>query len=196
MRKFLVSGLVLVVLAGLVACANSPQQLSPVPRLKGSFAATGHGQVVQLQVLDGRSSAVLGTRGGLYPETSTVSVPGTTLLPRLSEQVEKALRLMGFTPASQAGTGAPRMTVTLTELKYQSPKDSLYVTEAAINAVFRLEVEHGGRRYSGRYSASLEQKFGMRPDEEENNQLVSDVLSDALDRLFRDASLGTLLNGA
>ena len=50
------------------------------------------------------------------------------------------------------------------------------------------------RRYSGRYGASLNQRFGMSPNQETNTKLVSDVLSDALTRLFKDPSIGSLLN--
>ena len=46
------------------------------------------------------------------------------------------------------------MTVTLAELKYQSPKDKMYVTEATIGATFRADVSNANRRYSGRYGAS------------------------------------------
>ena len=84
-------------------------------------------------------------------------------------------------------------TLTLAELTYQSPKDGSYVTEANIKAVFRADVQNNGRRYSGRYSAALNQRFGMAPNEETNSKLVSDVLSDALTRVFKDQSIGQAL---
>ena len=71
------------------------------------------------------------------------------------------------------------MTVTLAELKYQSPKEGMYVTEATIGATFRSDVQNANRRYSGRYGASLDQRFGMAPNQETNTKLISDVLSDA-----------------
>jgi hypothetical protein len=40
----------------LVGCANSPQQLSPQPRLTSQFAAVGQGQAVAVRVVDGRPS--------------------------------------------------------------------------------------------------------------------------------------------
>ncbi|MNP15160.1 hypothetical protein D3C76_1075060 [compost metagenome] len=83
--------------------------------------------------------------------------------------------------------------MTLAELKYQSPKDNLYVTEATIGATFRADVSNGGRRYSGRYGASLDQRFGMAPNQETNTQLVGDVLSDALTRMFKDPTIGQVL---
>ena len=176
----------------LVGCANSPQQLSPQPRLTSQLAAVGQGQPVTVRVVDGRPSPTLGTRGGLYPETSAVSVTGNDVVPKLQTQAEAAVRLLGFTPT--ANGSAPTLTITLVELKYQSPKDKMYVTEANIGATFKADVSNGGRHYSGRYGASLNQRFGMAPNQDTNTKLVSDVLSDALTRVFKDATIGQTLS--
>jgi len=192
MLQRLLFGLITVTSLTLVGCAHSPQQLSPQPKLTSQLAAVGRGQPVVVRVVDGRPSPTLGTRGGLYPETSAISVTGADLLPKLQAQAEAAVRLLGFTPTSY-GSNAPQLTVTLAELKYQSPKDSMYVTEATIAASFRSDVNNASRHYNGRYSASLDQRFGMAPNQETNTKLVSDVLSDALTRLFQDPSIGRAL---
>ena len=190
----LLFGLVAVISLALVGCAHSPQQLSPQPRLIGSLTPVGQGQPVVVRVVDGRPSPVLGTRGGLYPETSAISVSGQDVLPKLQAQAEAAVRLLGFTPSANA-YNAPQLTLTLAELKYQSPKEGLYVTEANMTASFRADVQNSNRRYSGRYGASLNQRFGMAPNQETNPKLVSDVLSDALTRAFKDPTLGQILSG-
>lgn len=186
-------GLAAILVLGLAGCVHSPQQITPVPKLNETIQPIGQGQPVVVRVVDGRSSPVLGTRGGLYPETSSVVVPAATLLPKLQEQVEAGVRLMGFTPSPNA-YNAPQMTVTVAELKYQSPKEGLYVTEADISATLRVEVQNAGRVYNGRYGASLNQRFGMAPNQQTNTRLVSDVLSDALTRLFRDQTIGQTLS--
>ncbi|WP_313212071.1 YajG family lipoprotein, partial [Stutzerimonas nitrititolerans] len=179
MLQRLLFGPVAVCVLALAGCAHSPQQLDPSPKLTSEISPVGQGQQVAVRVVDGRSSPTLGTRGGLYPETSAVSVPGAKLLPKLQAQSEAAVRLLGFTPSANA-YNAPQLTLTLADLKYQSPKEGLYVTEANIGATFRVEVQNGGRRYTGRYGATLNQRFGMAPNEQTNTKLVSDVLSDAL----------------
>ncbi|MEX6503602.1 YajG family lipoprotein [Pseudomonas zhanjiangensis] len=176
----------------LTGCAHSPQQLSPQPKLNSPLVAVGQGQPVVVRVADGRPSPVLGTRGGLYPETSAISVSSQDILPKLQAQAEAAVRLLGFTPTPNA-YNAPQLTLTLAELKYQSPKEGLYVTEADMTATFRVDVQSGSRRYNGRYGASLNQRFGMAPNQETNTKLVSDVLSDALTRAFKDPTIGQLL---
>lgn len=173
----------------LVGCANSPQQLSPQPRLNAQLAPVGQGQPVVVRVVDGRASQTLGTRGGLYPETSVVSVSGNDVVPKLQAQAEAAVRLLGFTPSGNSGN-APQLTLTLVELKYQSPKDKMYVTNATISATFKADVRGNSGTYSGRYGSSLDQSFGMAPNQETNTKLVSDVLSDALTRVFKDATIG------
>lgn len=194
MKKHLLFGLVAALGVTLVGCAHSPQQLRPQPRMTAQLTAVGQGQPVVVRVVDGRQSAVLGTRGGIYPETSTISVEGKDVLPRLQAEAEAAVRLLGFTPNPSA-YNAPQLTLTLADLKYQSPKEGSYVTEANISAAFRADVQNSNRRYSGRYGASLNQRFGMAPNQETNTKLVENVLSDALTRAFKDPTIGQLLNG-
>ncbi|WP_447746306.1 YajG family lipoprotein [Pseudomonas nicosulfuronedens] len=177
----------------LTGCALSPQQLNPTPEFKGPVAAVGQGQPVVVKVVDGRPSTALGTRGGLYSETSQLTVRSEDVIPKLQLQAETAVRLLGFTPSANA-YNAPQLTLTLAELKYQSPKEGMYVTEADIGATFRADVQSGSRRYSGRYGASTNQRFGMAPNQATNTKLVSDVLSDALTRVFKDPTIGQTLN--
>ena len=191
MLRRILFGLLAVSSLTLVGCAHSPQQLSPQPKLNAQLAPVGRGQPVVVRVVDGRPGPTLGTRGGMYPETSAISVSAADLLPKLQAQAEAAVRLLGFTPSS-SGSG-PQLTVTLADLKYQSPKEGLYVTEATISSTFRADVQNNGKSYSGRYAASLDQRFGMAPNQETNTKLVSDVLSDALTRLFKDATVGQVL---
>lgn len=192
MLKRLLFSLAAVSVLALAGCAHSPQQLDPTPKITGTINPVGQGQPVSVRVVDGRPSPTLGTRGGLYPETSAVIVPKEKVIPKLQAQAEAAVRLLGFTPSPNA-YNAPQLTLTLAELKYQSPKEGLYVTEATIGATFRVEVQNGGRRYTGRYGASLNQRFGMAPNEQTNTKLVSEVLSDALSRAFRDQNIGQVL---
>ncbi|MDE3735650.1 MULTISPECIES: YajG family lipoprotein [Pseudomonas] len=176
----------------LVGCALSPQQLSPQPKLTGPLTPMGQGQPVVVRVADGRPSPVLGTRGGIYSDTSAISVQSQDILPRLQAEAEAAVRLLGFTPSPNA-YNAPQLTLTLADLKYQSPKET-YVTEANISASFRVDVQNSTRRYSGKYGASLNQRFGTAPNQQTNTKLVSDVLSDALTRAFKDPTIGQVLS--
>ncbi|MFI8479969.1 YajG family lipoprotein [Pseudomonas sp. NPDC078700] len=185
-------GLLAIASLTLAGCALSPQQLNPDPKLTGPLTAVGRGQPVVVRVVDGRPSPVLGTRGGLYPETSSISVSANSIVPKLQTQAEAAVRLLGFTPTANA-VNAPTLTLTLAELKFQSPKDNMFVNESDIGATIRAEVQNSTRRYTGRYGASLNQRSGTAPNQETNTKLVTDVLSDALTRTFKDPTIGQIL---
>ena len=62
-----------------------------------------------------------------------------------------------------------------------------------VAATMRIEVQNANRRYSGRYGASLNQRFGMAPNQATNTKLISDVLSDALTRAFKDPAVAQML---
>lgn len=194
MRYRLLLGLLAAAGLTLAGCASSPQQLSPQPQITAPIAPAGQGQPVAVRVVDGRSSFTLGTRGGLYPDTSVVVVPTQNVLPQLQATADKAVREMGFTPSPNAGPGVPQLTLTLADLSYQSPKE-LYVTSSNVGATFQVDVSNSQRSYRGRYSASLDQRFGMAPNAEANTKLVSDVLSDALTRVFKDPTVVQVLSG-
>ncbi|MBO6279364.1 MAG: hypothetical protein J6N20_18390, partial [Pseudomonas sp.] len=109
MLQRLLFGLITVTSLTLVGCAHSPQQLSPQPKLTTQLAPVGRGQPVVVRVVDGRPSPTLGTRGGMYPETSAISVSSADLVPKLQAQAEAAVRLLGYTPTSNA-MNAPTLT--------------------------------------------------------------------------------------
>src|SRR5207253_11480826 len=90
MLQRLLFGLITVTSLTLVGCANSPQQLSPQRKLTTQLAPVGQGQPVVVKVVDGRASQTLGTRGGLYPETSAITVASADIVPKLQAQAEAA----------------------------------------------------------------------------------------------------------
>ena len=88
MLQRLLFGLITVTSLTLVGCANSPQQLTPEPKITTQLAPVGHGQPVSVRVVDGRPSPTLGSRGGLYPETALVSVNAQDVLPKQQAKAE------------------------------------------------------------------------------------------------------------
>lgn len=176
----------------LVGCGLSPQQITPAPRIQADFARVAQGQAVQVRVVDGRSTDVVGSRGGAYPNTSLIRVDGQRLLPRLQAETDVALRAQGFNPGVQVHQGA-QLLLTLKELSYKVPASSGVGSKANVSATFQVDVENRGRRYSGRYAASMSQGFATAPSAAANEKLLSEVLSDALQRVFKDQAVSRLL---
>jgi len=168
-------------------CALSPQKLSPKPQLDpDNLRLMTQGQAVRLVVLDARAQQTIGSRGGLYGSTSNLSVPSNDILPKIKTQVDRGLRLMGFIPSEDSN--APKLTVTISMIDYEAVRTGINA-ESVVRASFSAEAENLGRRYKGLYTATLTRAFPNSPDKRANNQLLTQVMSDALDRMFADQGM-------
>lgn len=178
--------------AVLAGCAHSPQQLNVVPSVTAPLSQVAQQQPVVVSVQDSRSSPVLGTRGGLYPESSNLTI-NPQAVSHLREQVEQALTKLGFQVVPEGTANANSLVVSLAELTYISPKEGVYVTQADLGAAFTAEARSANQRYNGRYSASAQHRFGYAPNQATNTRLVTEVMSDALSRIFKDPEVIRIL---
>lgn len=192
MLRYLFASAAILVSVSLAGCGLSPQYLTPEPRFSGQLAAVGQGQPVVVRVSDARPTPVIGTRGGLYAQSSAITVNAKTFLPRLQAETDAAVRMLGFTPMQQ-GAGEAQLSLKLVELSYKATDGNGVIKEAQLSAVYALEVQNGTRRYNGRYAANLTQGYAKAPDELTNTKLVSKVLSEGLQRVFNDPAIGQLL---
>ena len=176
----------------LVGCAHSPQQLNVQPQVQVPLNPVARNTPVTVVVQDTRQSKIIGTRGGIYPDSSALTLTEQSF-PAIRLQVEQALRQLGFVVVDQNTPNANRLTVSLAELTYRTPRDGAYVTQADISATFTAEARSMNQTYTGRYSASPQHRFGFAPNQATNTKLVTDVLSDALTRIFRDQQIVQVL---
>ncbi len=180
-------------LAALLAgCAHSPQQLNVTPSVTTPLSQVAQRQPVVVSVQDSRSSPLLGTRGGLYPDSSNLTI-NPQAVSHLREQVEQALAKLGFQVVAEGTPNANSLVVSLAELSYIAPKEGVYVTQADLGATFTAEVRSANQRYNGRYSASAQHRFGYAPNQATNTRLVTEVMSDALSRIFKDPEVIRIL---
>ena len=192
MLRYLFASAAIIVSVSLVGCGLSPQYLTPEPRFSGQLVAVGQGQPVVVRVSDARSNPVIGTRGGLYAQSSAITVNSKAFLPRLQAETDAAVRMLGFTPMQQ-GAGEAQLNLKLVELSYKATDGNGVIKEAQLSAVYALEVQNGTRRYNGRYAANLTQGYAKAPNELTNTKFVSKVLSEGLQRVFNDPAIGQLL---
>ncbi|MFD1260608.1 YajG family lipoprotein [Entomomonas asaccharolytica] len=179
--------LVCLMLVGLLTgCALSPQQLTPDPVISQALPQVGHGQSVNVRVTDNRGTEVIGTRGGLYASTSNINLQASDILPKLQQQAEQALTKMGYKP--QTGGGDITLTIIIDTISYQATDSSL-ANGADIKAILRSQLQTPSKSYNGRYTSSISQNFASAPNLATNNQLVGEVLSNALTSLFKDTHL-------
>lgn len=190
-RHFLLS---VTLLAGLwLAGCSSPHYLQPDPRRSADVPASGSGQLVTVFAVDGRDSEVVGTRTGSAMSTSFISVDQQQLLPRLQAEAERAVRDMGFNPTTERAPGRPSLTLTLEHLGYERGQSRPIIDEARLEAVFVAEASNGGNAYTGTYTSRRTQSYAVRPGQAANARMINDLLSDGLNRAFRDPELGLLL---
>lgn len=191
-RSFLRLSAVLLAGLWLAGCA-SPHHLQLNPKRSVAAPQTGSGQQITVVAVDGRDSEVIGTRSGSAMSTSTITVSAHELVPRLQAEAERAVREMGFNPTTESAQGRPSLTLTLDHLGYERGQSRPVIDEARLEAVFVAEGVNGGNTYTGTYTSRRTQSFAVRPDRDTNTRMLNDLLSDGLDRAFRDAELGRLL---
>ncbi len=181
-----IRALALLLCMALGGCALSPQTVDLYPEAKVSAQPADTHTPIQLQALDARPSVIVGSRGGVYAETSLIST-AIDLPQRLRAAAAAALSLKGYDAISAQ---APlQLRLYLDELSYQVPPGEL-VTQIDLNAGVRIVAERvDGQRFTGRYRASEQLKVAKAPGTERNQELLNAIISAALTRAFDDPRL-------
>ncbi len=182
-----------VLTAGVLAACASPHHLQLNPQRSAEVPVSGSGQAITVIAVDERDGEVIGTRTGSAMSTATITVSAHELVPRLQREAERAVRDMGFRPTTESAEGRPTLTLTLDHLGYARGQSRAVIDEARIEAVFIAEARNGGNTYTGTYTSRRTQSYAVRPDRDANTRMVNDLLSDGLNRAFRDPELGRLL---
>jgi len=182
----------LLALVGLVlgGCAVSPQQVEVRPSLPLDADTWGRSLPVAVQVEDRREETILGSRGGIYGESSTVTVSNDLGL-AVGRAVNAYLATQGF-QTNAAGEGATRLRITVEELTYEAP-DTRLGQETRLTAALRAEARRDGQAVNGRYQAEAVHRSVNRPGAETNQRWINQVLSDVLRRMLDDPRLREFL---
>lgn len=180
----------LLLLSLLAACAYSPQQITVRPALSVEGEAYGMGLPLEVLAEDARANPVLGTRGGVYDQTSTISIAND-----LNEAIVRSARSLLAAQGFQVNSRDPEravLRIVVDELTYDTGGEGVG-HNVELLAVLRAEVVRGGESFSGRYQSRQQQRFVYAPSAERNEQLVNDVLGQTLERMFADPRLRAFL---
>lgn len=192
-RHFLRLSGVLLSSAWLAGC-TSPQYLQLSPERNAEVPQVGSGQQVTVIAQDGRESDIIGNRAGGDMSTAHITVSSHELIPRLQEEAERAVRDMGFNPTTEQAEGRPSLTLELASLNYaRGDSGQPLVDEARLEGVFRAIAQNKGTTYTGTYTSRRTQGYALKPDADSNARMLSDLLSDGMNRAFSDPELGRLL---
>jgi uncharacterized lipoprotein len=179
----------LVLLAVLQAgCALSPQQVTIKPDISVSAASYGGQHEIVVQVVDQRPGTIIGTRGGVYGDSSTIEV-GNDHKMEIAYAVVNGLNRWGFkAQVKMTGAQATQFTLSLDQLTYK-PESNSAVGKIAMTAAVSVTIQRGNSHYRGSYAASNEMGFVMLPSESDNSEQINKVLSMALQKIFEDQGL-------
>jgi len=191
-NKLFLRGALIVAAILLAACAQSPQRINVQPTLSiGGGDIVGNGRAIVVSASDQRPSKVLGSLGGVYGDTSTLTI-GNDVEQALTRAANGLLASQGYV-VNSPDPSALQLNIVLENLTYQTPEQTVGKT-VKLNATLRADVSKGGETFSGRYSSEAEHRMVARPDPEDNEKYVNDLLSDTLVRMFSDNRLRDFLH--
>ena len=176
----------------LTGCALSPQTVSINPRIDlAEINQQGSQQNLSLQIADDRGTQIVGTRGGVYPETSEISTGGDIKTP-IRNVLTKALRDMGYNVVGENEQSTADLKVIVDNLTYKTKSENVMkAIETA--ASIRVVASKGNREYTGRYRGKRTTEVLKAPDEDRNAEMINAAISQVLQRLLNDHELHKFL---
>ena len=182
--------MVLLMLSVLVGCAVSPQQIAITPSSEQHLPMASPGRDrLRLSVIDSRPTQVLGTLGGTYNDTATLSARNDI---RADLELLLGDRLAAAGYQQTDSDGAIEFRVSLEQLDYERVSGTLG-SEVQVRAVLTLNADDGRRFIERTYRSSTVQTRITRPTADDNQGFLEEVLNSSLDRLLQDASLHDFL---
>ncbi|MBL4826619.1 MAG: hypothetical protein JKY66_02695 [Spongiibacteraceae bacterium] len=176
----------------LAACAYSPQQITINPVIDTSGERYGEGRPVSVKVEDRRENKIIGSRGGIYKETSLITV-SNDMGAAIVRATEAKLATQGFNVNSTAEQIPAQLTVVIEQLSYEVPEQSLG-KKVMLKAVFLVEASSHGETYTGRYETSSQQQTVVTPNTARNEEMINALISETLARSFTDPKLKAFLS--
>lgn len=165
------------------ACGLSPQIVKINPVLNEA-KVTSANTTFNILVTDKRNSQVLGLRGGVYKDTSTVKTEGditANIQFNLAEAFEKA----GYTVSPSATT---KLEVSIIRLEYQGHGENR-VSEVDVSAEILATVTNSVTKFTKSYKASRKKEVLKAPDENKNEVMINEILGSVIQRVLDDEEL-------
>jgi uncharacterized lipoprotein len=173
----------------LSGCALSPQIIDLYPQVQVSGPAYGQGRQISVEVEDQRASQTLGSRGGVYGNSSTITI-NNNLTDAVQSAAQNALQQLGFNGNSSAQPA--HMTISIETLTYDTTQKSLmYYVD--LRAVLKVTTRIDGSIHEGSYKTAGNHQFGQAPDADKNASIINKLLSDTIDRAFSDPNLARFM---
>jgi uncharacterized lipoprotein len=190
MNKILKCSILVAAAVLAAACAYSPQRIVVAPILSVAGEAYGNGRPIVVSAADQRDNKVLGSVGGVYGSSATITV-ANDLEGALTRAANGLLASKGFV-VNSPDPSAVQLTIVVENITYQ-PLEASVGNNVKLSAVLRAEAVKGGETFSGRYQTETERKSVTKPDVRDNEKWFNELLSATLTRMFDDPKLRQFL---
>lgn len=191
MKTSLLRGALIIAAVLLTACAQSPQRITVAPTLTLSGDMTGNGRAILVGASDQRPSKDLGSLGGVYGNSATLTI-ANNLEQALTQAANGLLAAQGYV-VNSPDPNAVQFNIVAEKISYEKIDQQPVGNVVKLSATLRADVTRQGETFTGRYSTQSEHPNLARPDPEDNEKYVNDLLSDTLKRMFSDNRLREFL---
>ncbi len=189
--KNIITPVLLLMALLLASCAQSPQQLSltlnePPAQLPPGAA------IVDLKGIDARGSNKVGSRGGVYAESSVITTT-PLFLQTLVDAYRQALLSSGRVTIQD---GAPvAISLILEDFSISTPKRSV-LPEIVYSAKLSVKVLKGRQTRLYRYSADQKHTLATVPSDVKSQELTNELFSVVLSQAIADDALNDFMMSA
>lgn len=191
MKNSLMRSALLIAVTLLAACAQSPQRINVAPTLTLTGEMTGNGRAIIVSTSDQRANKVLGSLGGVYGNSATLTI-GNNLEQALTQAANGLLAAQGYV-VNSPDPSAMQFNIAVEKISYEKVDQQPVGNIVKLSATLRADVTRHGETFTGRYTTESEHSNLARPDPEDNEKYVNDLLSDTLKRMFSDNRLREFL---
>ncbi len=171
------------------ACALSPQTINVTPVLTVANEHFGRNQTVSVMVTDNRKDAVIGSRGGIYNQSSVIQ-SANDVAAAVRSEAERGLAAQGYTVTGTEANNLVRMSIE--EMSYTVPEGAV-ATSADIVVALKVVAQRGDTQYETTYRSTVNRRFPVAPTATQNEAWINEVLGETLQRFFNDAKMRAFL---
>lgn len=178
----------LLVLAG---CALSPQTVSISPDIQVAPGSNEQLQkTIQIIVNDARANKVIGTRGGVYKETSEITADAS-ITQAVLNSLTGAFRVLGYSVSNNSADVT--LTVDITDLKYSATGQTT-ITAVETSAAVKGTCRNATQVVTNEYRITDKAEVLKAPTTNGNQRMINSTLSSTLQRLFNDRTMLDCIN--
>ena len=179
----------------LAACALSPQVVVVNPELKVTANVTNAKPVsISIEVVDTRSSTIIGQRGGVYAETSDISTDDN-MTATLEHKVGTVFSELGYVVVKKGEAADAALTIRIINIHYAANTEKKVLKNIETKLEVQAVCRKNDKEFTGGYSATRKKDLIKTPNVQENEQLVNAAFTVVLESMLKDNDLITFIDG-